>query len=495
MTSSAAAEDRLDPRTPVLVGVGLIQQREDDPLVAAEPVELMVRATRAAAADAGAPALLGQLDQVLVPVGRWRYGNAAAMVAAAVGSPRAQTLCAHPGVSQQTILGAAASAIATGEITTALVVGGEAGYRLLRARIEGVEVHDTENDAVADVELRPDDEIVPAHERDRGLGYMPVGYYALIDSAWRHHRGLSLDEQRRRTAERYHRFSRIAATNPHGWDDAVVTADEISDARMMAFPYTKHHVSNWNVDQASALLLTSVGEANRLGVDRSRWVFPQAFTEANHIVAVSARGELHRSVGAELAAAALLDSAGCTVAEITFADIYTCFPVAVDIYAEALGLPETMDLTITGAMPFAGGPFNNYVLHATGQMAQRLRAAPNAARGLVTTVSGFLTKQGYAMWGTDANPGGYVSVDVTDATAAATDERVIDPDYAGPATVAAATVMYDRTGPTAGVVVLDLPDGRRSVARAAAPRSIEALMLEDVVGRTVDVDVDTFMLR
>ena len=45
----------LDPHTPVIVGIGFHQERNDDPTQCAEPYQLMVRAVRNAAADAGSP--------------------------------------------------------------------------------------------------------------------------------------------------------------------------------------------------------------------------------------------------------------------------------------------------------------------------------------------------------------------------------------------------------------------------------------------------------
>ena len=281
--------------------MGIIEQREDDPRQALEPIDLMIRATEAAGHDAGAPELLPMLDEILVPIGRWPYRNPGGLIGRAVGSPSARTTSALPGVSQQTILTNAASAIADGTITAALVRGGEGGYTLRQARRHDVELTYVDDPTEPDIELRPADTIVPDHERNSGLGVMPVGYYALMDSAYRRAAGVDVDTRRHDTAALYHRFSQIAAANPHGWGHPRHVGEGIRSASMHAFPYTRHHVSNWSVDQASALLLTSVATAERLGIASSKWVFPQAFTESNHMVDVTARGQLHRCIGAELA--------------------------------------------------------------------------------------------------------------------------------------------------------------------------------------------------
>ena len=76
---------------PVLVGIAQLEQRVADPLCAREPLELMIDAVRAAAEDAGAPALLARAGAVRVIRGMWPYENPAAAVASAIGNPAAET--------------------------------------------------------------------------------------------------------------------------------------------------------------------------------------------------------------------------------------------------------------------------------------------------------------------------------------------------------------------------------------------------------------------
>ena len=122
---------------PVLVGVGMATQREEDARNALEPLALMERAVRQAGDDCGVPALLAEVGRIAVPKGRWHYADPAGAIAAAIGAQRATTLLATVGVLQQTLIGDACRRIAEGEVSAALVVGGDSGYRLLRARIAG----------------------------------------------------------------------------------------------------------------------------------------------------------------------------------------------------------------------------------------------------------------------------------------------------------------------------------------------------------------------
>ena len=84
----------LDPRTPVLVGIGIVEQKEKDPARAREAIELMSDAVRAAGADAGTATLLAGAERIYVPQGMWGYADPARMIARAIGA-RDQFLAAH----------------------------------------------------------------------------------------------------------------------------------------------------------------------------------------------------------------------------------------------------------------------------------------------------------------------------------------------------------------------------------------------------------------
>jgi len=492
------ADARVDPaRTPVLVGIGVVMQREDDPLRAMDPLGLMKEAARQAGADAEVPALLGSLDRILVPRGRWVHNNPGRAIGAAIGAPGVHSVMSTVGVLQQTLFGAACTAIAAGEIRSALVVGGDAGFRLLRARITGAELptpHDP--DDAPDQLLAPEEELRHPAEIRAGLR-MPVGLYAMMESAYRAKQGLSVAAHRDRIAALYARFSAIAARNPEAWTRKPYDAATIRDASdrnpMQAFPYTKLLCSSWNVDQAAALLFCSAAQAEAMGVPRDRWVYPWSSSESNHMVPVSARADLAACPGAAIAGRAALEPFGVRPSDLDLVDLYSCFPVAIETYAAALGLDLSRDLTVTGGMSYGGGPYNNYVLQSTARMCRLLRDG-KGRKGLVSSVSGVLTKQGFGLWSTEAPPGGFRTTDVSGTVRCEAAEKPVLSDYRGAARVAGFTVLHDRDRPPLAIVVADLEGGARALATSDDPAVIARFEMEEFVGAALDVDGERFRL-
>ena len=488
-----------DPaRTPVLIGIGTATRREDDPHCALDPLALMTEAARQAGADCGVPGLLTRVDRILVPRGRWSHGNPGRAIGQVIGAPGARSVLSTVGVLQQTLFGAACAAIAAGEIRSALVVGGDAGYRLLRARITG-----TALPPPAEADIEPDELLAPKEElrhpaEVRAKLHMPVSLYAIIESAYRARHGWSVAAHRDRIATLYARFSTVAAANPDAWTrtplDAATIRDPSARNAMQAFPYTKLLCSSWNVDQAAALLFCSEAEALAAGVPRDRFVYPWSSTESNHMVAVSARAGLGTCPGAAIAGRAALSPFGIDAAKLDLVDLYSCFPVAVESFAEAVGLDLGRDLTVTGGMAYGGGPYNNYVLQATARMGRLLRAGAGVT-GLVSTVSGVLTKQGFGLWSTTRPGPGFQWADVTDAVAASVGTKEVLASYAGPGRIAGYTVLHEPNRPVIAIAVADLDGDARALATSVDPAVIAAFESDrECVGAALQVDGEHFRL-
>lgn len=482
-----------DPdRTPVLVGIGVSTQREDNHARAVEPMDLMLRAVAAAIGDTGAPSIAQSVDYIAVPKGRWSYRNPSGEIARTIGADAATTVLATVGVLQQTLIGEACARIARGESRATLVAGSDAGYRLLRAQIAGQQAAARQQDDEPHITMAPAEELRHPVEKQAGLT-MPVGLYAIMESAYRARHGLTVAAHRDRIADLCARMSRIAADNPCAWSRKPVEAAWIREASdrnpAQAFPYNRAHCSTWNVDQAAALLFCSEARAVALGIPREAWVYPAASVQSNHMVPVIARADLSACPGARIAGQAALSSAGLSLDEVDLIELYSCFPLAVETYADALGISLARDLSVTGGMPFAGGPYNNYVLQATCRAAELIRSG-RGRNALISSVSGVLTKQGFGVLAKVRPPNDFVDADVSDDVAREMQFRDVVASFSGDARIAGYTVLHGRDQAPRGIAVVDLPDGRRSIATTTEPALTAAMMADEFVGRSLRVSAD-----
>lgn len=480
----------MDPRTPVLVGAAAVEQREDDPLRAQEPIDLMARALVAAADDAGTHGLLAEADSIRAPRGFWDYPDPCRQIARRLGATRARTVVAELGILQTTLFGEAARDIASGAADVVLITGGEAKYRALRATHAGVRVGLTKEPGEPDVVQRPEHDILSARELNAGLG-MPVGQYAMMENALRAAEGQSLEAHRREVAELWAGMSRVAAGNPAAWIRDTYPADAIREPvgknRMLAFPYTKLHNSQWNVDQAAGLILCSAATAERFGVAREKWVLPLAVADSNHMVPVTERAAPHRSFGFFHAGRAALAHVGKSIDAVAHLELYSCFPIAVRAQMREMGVAKDRQVTLTGGMAFAGGPLNNFVLQAMVKMVETLRGDPGAL-GMVTAVSGMLTKQGVSLWSTEPGRMPFAFTDVTDAVARDTQVRTVVDNACGAARVVTYTVIYAGDAPSHGLLLCHLDDGRRALVRVDDRDTVQAMTREEFCGRAVQLD-------
>jgi acetyl-CoA C-acetyltransferase len=471
-----------------LVGFAALQQRSDEPREAREPLSLMGDALERAAEDAGARALLARADSIRIPRGFWDYSDPGRALAERFGSGPARTCVAEIGVLQTTLLGGAARDIAEGRADVVLVAGAEARHRAQRARQLGVEAPLTRlPPAAPDEVLRPHADILSPLELKVGLG-APVAQYAVIENALRFADRQPLDAHRDAVAALQARASAVAALNPDAWDRTPHSAAEIRGPapgnRMLAFPYTKLHASQWNVDQAAGLILCSLETAGALGLREERFVYPVAVADANHMLPLAARRALARAPGFAQAGRRVLAHAGLSAPEIRYLELYSCFPIAVRTQARELGIDEARPLTVTGGMTFAGGPLNNFVLQAVAKMASVLRADP-ASHGLVTAVSGILTKQGVSLWSGHEPAAGFGFFDVTEETARDQAPVPLVESFDGPARVAGYTVLFEGERGVRTAFVCDLDDGRRTLAASDDPALAELGTQAELCGRRV----------
>ncbi|MBK7952213.1 MAG: hypothetical protein IPK00_26530 [Deltaproteobacteria bacterium] len=480
----------IDDRTPVIVGVGQVNGAEG----AAEPVDLIEIAARRALADTGGRALPIELV-ALTKIGTQRYRNAPRRVAQRLGHAGARTLQAnHGGHTSQIVLAHAASEIAQGRLRAALLAGGELGSALRTGRLQSdVGSPSRDEDRLDASEPDPDlafgDDLGQwiGHPHENALGIAePIQMYPLMDTALGAALGRSRDEHLDAVSRLWSRMSAVAAANPYADDRKGHSPAEIREAsasnRYVGFPYTKLMNSNQFIDQAAAILLCSVGVARSLGIEPSRWVFPWASAVA-HEPFVSERWHLHESRALTVAAHQLEAMIGRSLREAGFVDLYACFPFAVQTQARALALDPDREITLTGGMRFAGGPWNNYTTHMLANVVERVRAEPDAlavcssngglaSRFCVVAYSGRPHVEGFrGLAGPFTDPG---------------PRRCLETAPRGLGRIEGYVIPHGRSREAShAIAACLLEDGARAWARLEAPRDVEAMLASDPIGRPV----------
>ncbi|MFN8544959.1 MAG: hypothetical protein U0807_12265 [Candidatus Binatia bacterium] len=457
----------------------------------------MIEAARTAADDAGSRALLGQIESISVPQGLWLYPNPGKLIGEALGCPRARSIVAGLGTLQLMPFNDVCRAIAAGEQEVGLVAGGEAKYRALRATLTQTPVPDTAQDEAEQPDVRhtSPDPVCSELEIARGL-QSPIALFAVIESALRHRQGLSVEEHRDAVARLYSEFSTVAAANPHAWSREAVAVEDIRDPStgnaMQAFPYTARHCTQWTVNHAVAILVCSARKAEAVGVPRAKWIFPVAAVESRHVVVLAQQRRLDSHPGTVMAGERALDLAGASTEDVTAAELYSCFPAAIQSFAHDLRLAPGCPLTVTGAMPFAGGPFNHFSLEGTARMVEVLRAdtVPGRRLGLVSNLSGIFGKQAIVLLSNQPNPRGYGYDDITAAVAERDVPLPLNDDYVGPATIVGYTVVFQRGHASYAVAVCDTPAAERTVARSDDPALLDEMMRREFCGRLVEIAKD-----
>ncbi|HUO48773.1 MAG TPA: hypothetical protein VMU09_08070 [Acidimicrobiales bacterium] len=411
------------------------------------------------------------------------------------------------GNSPQMLVSRAAAAIAAGHADVVLVAGAEAQHsqrirREARARGaaepaggDGGANHEPER--AADAVVGDDRPGMGDPELAAGL-VAPVNVYALFESAIAHRAGRTPADQRAALGALMAPFTRVAAAHPHAWFPTEATGPELAavsaDNRVVSEPFTKRLCAVLGVDQAAAVLVTSLGAARAAGL-ADRAVFVASSAQLSDVWFPSARPDLGRSPAVAAGVGAALSAAGVGIDDVDAVDLYSCFPCVVEMACDAIGLAldDPRGLTVTGGLPYFGGPGNNYTLHAIATMTDRLRE--RGGTGLVTGIGWYATKHTAGVYSSAPPTAGFVAVDTTAAQQAIDAEAVpvaagLDGGLGLAAEVVGATVAYGPGGdPIAAPVVARLADGRHVAAAAqeSDPAALTALAGRDLVGTAVRV--------
>lgn len=462
------------PNTPLLIGGGQYKEQDIDPREASSPQQMMREAAHLAAINAGLdPAVLAQLDLVITTKSvSDPTENPPEALANALASKHAKTWhCSTGGNSPQWLVNRVCEQIARGEVEFVLLAGVEALDALTRAAKAGIDLDWTVPTQTPVQLLFPERPSVSAQEEAHGLA-PPVNTYPLFEQAIRGHCGRSLREHQAALGELCAPFTEVAAEHPCAWFRTVRTAEEIATAtstnRYVGFPYTKFMNAMINVNQSAAVLLCSEAFAQQHGVAQNRKVYLHGCGDCNDHWNVLDRVNYHSSPAIRRVASSTLGMANVDINDIDFIDLYSCFPSAVEIGRNMFGIPpdDPRPLTVTGGLPYFGGPGNNYVMHSIATMLDKVREHPGSF-GLVTGNGWYITKHSAGVYSTNPVP------DNWERTAPNTDQAAVDAEP-GPEVVAQPTgagnvetytVLFGRDGaPHRGIVIGRTANGQRFIA-------------------------------
>jgi acetyl-CoA C-acetyltransferase len=109
-------------------------------------------------------------------------------------------------------------------------------------------------------------------------------------------------------------------------------------------------------------------------------------------------------------------------------------------------------------MTFAGGPFNNFTLQGLSHLARQVRATDT--NGVITSISGMLTKQGLISVSSQQPPSEILLSDISDITRSKTETVEIQPDVTGEVEIISSTVSYN-AGNAKAYVLVENRNGQR----------------------------------
>ena len=501
--------DLIDPRTPILVGGAQFTQRTAKTNVreSLDPIAMLAKVSKDAIADTGARDLAAAIDTIAVvrftadsPGDQGRlpkrmFRNPPHSLANKIGAkPRRSFLSATGGNTPQWLVNRTAEEIARGECDVALLAGAEYIASMLGAMKQGVDLGwasspdaDPGDDPTEIGDQRPG---TTDYERRHGLAF-PVNVYPLFENGLRGIKHRSPAEHLKWLGEFFSPFTKIASENPYSWFPTYRPPAEISTPsdknRFVGFPYTKYLNAVIEVDMAAAVVMTSVAKARELGIPESKWVFLHGCGDAADIWNVSERVNFHSSPAIRTIGQKAFAMAGIGAGDLSYIDLYSCFPSAVEIGAQEFGIAtdDPRGLTITGGLPYFGGPGNNYVMHSIVQMADKLRQAPGKF-GLVTANGWYVTKHSAGIYSTKPTGGKWQREDPKsyqkDIDAMAHPTVVEKPT--GAATVETYTVVLDRRGKRFGIVVGRLENGNRFLAHTPDDdATLDWMMREEILGK------------
>jgi acetyl-CoA C-acetyltransferase len=515
---------------PILIGAAQYTQRKDaNPVL--DPLGLMVKASLHAVRDAGSDALRSIIDTVCVINSFSRDDEHLPLaVSGSLGiRPKTVIYSQIGGNSPQTMVNSLARDIAAGRRRAVLITGAEAIYSMYKAS-KGKTILDWQDNVTLrhlreknlpvnfDTLLRSGCEHEEEMLKRGGYEYhkvnnsieeaydlfLPQFMYPFFETSLRYLSGRSIKEHQLHMGRRYECFSRVAFENPYAWTRKKYKAEDMTIAaphnRYVVYPYTVGVVANINVDQSAALIMTNDADADAIGIYRSKWVYPMGGAELNNIWHVTERPRLYDSPPIREAARLSLEQSGLSLSDIGVFDLYSCFPSAVEISRQAIGISEDdpRDLTVTGGLAQFGGPGNNYTMHAIASVVARIRR-DRRLKAMVTANGWYNSKHAIGIYGADPPDHPWEGREDSALQKAIDAEALPSPveRAEGILTIESYIIRYDQDGQAERATVIGrLRDGRRTLADVKTDKTaLRRLEHSELVGKKGEVRHDHTLSR
>jgi acetyl-CoA C-acetyltransferase len=493
----------IDPRTPILVGCGQITDMSGAPSSDRSRVDFCAEAANQALDDTrariGGHALGHEIDAIVVmeffsdisprfasPFGR--SVNPPMSVANRLHAHPRQALYAHSGGNMpQYMVNRFAEEISRGDTELALICGAELLRSTQNARKTGTQLEWNEDPGAGEPERVGDKRFGFSEEEARHELRAAIHFYPLLENAIRGGLRRDVPSHLQAMGKLFERLAQVAKQNPLATRRKGYNAEMLStisdDNRWICFPYPRLMNANAIIDQAAAILLTSVEKAREWGIPQDRWVFLHGCADGVDTWLVSEREQLDASPAIRGCARLALDIAGKSLADVSAFDLYSCFPSAVEVAMKEIGLAEDdpRPISVTGGLPFFGGPGNNYVTHSIAEMMNVVRRKPGSF-GMVTANGMYLTKHSAGLYSTTPPDGPWKRADYKKLQAAldAAPKRRVNPSPKGSGTIETYCVAYGKEAPEKAYILGRLNEtGDRFIALAGG----DPALLDDMVGR------------
>jgi len=499
----------IDPCTPIIVGVGQFTERLGSATYQGLSCpDIAAAAGRAALADASPLDLTANVDaiasvrnfedsspQYVHPFGKtdnfpWSVANRLGVV------PKLAVWGKVGGTSPQVLIAEFFEKVAAGTVEMALIVGGENISTVRHVKASG--------------ETRDWAETVAGMVDNRGIGIAEIhtGYgiqhrifggpagYSLLENARRKRLGMTRRTYALEMGRLFAPMTRVAAANPYtAADQSPMSADDLITLgdrnRMITDPYTQRLCSRDQVNMGAAVLITSVGKARALGIPEAKWVYLHGYNNVAERPLLE-RQNLGVAPACQLSASAALDAAGVSTDQVGYFDFYSCFPIAVfTVACDGLGLSpdDQRGLTVTGGLPYFGGPGANYSMHAVATMTEKLRGDPGSI-GFIGANGGYASKYASGVYSTTPRPFVRCESRPLQRQIDDWDAPRIAHDADGAAVIDTYTIIYEKGVPAYAIVVGTLEaNGERFFANTEAgdDESLREMLATDPLGRPIHV--------